>query len=185
MKITDIKQFKKILFYLFSYNFDHLKESEKDSIKKEIALSINKIEGARTEAIKQVRYDLEKVRKFYTGSSSTLENRKRIIYIFTIISEEDRINILSEYVLNENNIRGYEIDKEIFIPMINFISDELKVKILSKSDPVVLFKFMSEVNRIAENKKRYKKKERKEYEKYYEICQKALEKQNSIKGDVI
>lgn len=173
MKIENIKQFESILEFVFSDEFENLKKAEKESVKKELALSVEKIDGAYRKLIKQVKEDLVKIRRFYSGSPSTYQPRKRIIYIFNIILEEDRKNILSEYIINENNIRGYEIDKLIFIPMINCFSDSLKVELISKSDTAVLLKLMSELNGIAQNK-RYDRKKRKEYSKYYEICKKAL-----------
>ena len=111
---------------------------------------------------------------YFPSSSDYSQAKERILYIFSIISEEDRVNIVSEYVMNENKIRNYsKLDIKILIPMLDYLPDDIKIDILSKSDSVDLFKFMGELNQIAQNK-RYKRNTRKKYEKYYEICQKAL-----------
>ena len=170
MKITNIEEFKRVLNFAFSDAYENLKESEKNIIRNQIISAISEIDDAQNILIKKVKTDLKEL--LSSGSSTT---KNRILFVFNMISENDKFNIISEYITNENNIRNYHrLDEDILIPMLDNLSNDLKIEVISKSDSVELFRFMGKLNELAKDRERLYLKDRRKYAKYYEICQKAL-----------
>lgn len=173
MKITNIEEFKRVLNFAFSDEYENLKESEKNIIRNQIISAISEIDDAQNILIKKVKSYLIDLTSSGSIRETTIKNR--MLFVFNMISENDKFSIISEYITNENNMRSYHcLDEDILIPMLDNLSDDLKIEALSKSDSVELFRFMGKLNELAKDRERLYLKNRRKYAKYYEICQKAL-----------
>lgn len=184
MKINNLKQFREMLNFCFSEGFTRLNESEQESLRNMIKSAIGNIDGAICEMKTIAKCELHEG-NFYSKYSGQLRKEK-VLFVMSTISDEDKIEIITKYLEGpkEEDESYWSIEKEILFDMLEFLSENLQIEILSKSNPAELFKFMSEYNHSLEYLldtkglflKKHEKQRIEECKKRYNICKQALAK---------
>ena len=168
MKITNIEEFEKNLDFIFSNTFFNLKKNDQNKIKEELILASKEIHGTY-EVMKE-----KLLNEFIEYDNSGINNKEKIIAIFKMLSDEEKIQILSDYLNRKIKNKQYEghyvpIYLDVLLPILDILSQEQKIKVFSEIDIEELIKIMyrlnSEFNRSSEGY----------YKNYYNICKKVLE----------
>ena len=171
MKISNREELRKFLKFYFSNNFEGLKNSEEEEIKKVIKKSIEDIPGAVGE-IKEIAI-IELSRAERRCPECFEGNSNLILFITECLSEEERKKLIIRYLKTTQNYNGDDIviNTKILLSMLDYLPDELKVNVLTNARPVDLVRMMGEVHKhtnlwVTLNVMYYKK--------YYVIFKKAL-----------
>ena len=166
MNINNTEDFENVLRFLFSSNYENLKKIEKDNVKKQVIIAIPKIKESFN-AMKNIAE--EELKESYID----VRDFNRLIFIIENLSEEEKINIITKYVINKEEIRGKQsLEVDVLLPMLDYLPDDKKVQILSKANSVELLSLMGKFN--YRKRDSWRRKTRKYYENYYDICNEAL-----------
>ena len=150
MKINNITEFEEMLDFIFSYYFKDLEPLEQKSTKDAVEIASSEIEGAYNIMEKLLKYE------FKTDGDEFDGDEEIIFFIFQRLPEENRVEIVTEYLqgkIKDNYYGEYEhldypmpILKEILLPMTDYLNEEQKIKVFSKAKTKDLLKIMSEIN---------------------------------------
>ena len=170
MKITNIEEFEELLNFIFSDEYYNLQEVEKQNVKIGLKLAAEKIEKSceKMEIVLKSEFEDD-----YDGEF--VGNSNRIFFIMENLSEESKIKIIADYL--NCNITEYVSYKgsqfEIFLRMLDFLTQEQKIKAFSKVNTKNLLELMSKFNAKSKSisilGKPYKY-----YNNLYDISRKAL-----------
>lgn len=169
MKITNSDQFSKALNFFCSDGFNALEKIDQKCFEKTLVASIESIKDSRLIIKKALKYQLGiDINDCRTWSEHP--NCKKIGFV-AFLFDEDKETILKMYF--KMNCFGYisNDDMNIILTLLNNISEEILIKVISQSDHTEMFQIMSEINKRKANSDR---KCKKDLDRYYNIFRKAL-----------
>lgn len=167
MKINNIDEFTEIFDFAFSREYEQLGNSEKKAIKTEIESALKKNPELNEIIRKKLKEEILKVNYFH-GFYGAIP---KITFIYKMLSNEEKI----EFLIKNFIYAQTRIDREyLMFILLDFLSLEDRVKVLSKLTNAELLNLMSMCNQtFLTNGKKIEM--RLKYKKYYFILKKALD----------